>query len=167
MRNFFLNHIGPFLPKHGKMRIFLKSPALPVFSYYESLSSCKKSEKSNKWFLWKTANGQTDRRTEGQTDRGWNHKTSHQERRSKKFKKPCLLWNASNVYHTLFLMSLIQSNNPLVIQWLWMNSGVPGYAWPSWSSQRRLLSFLLNDYLVAKIHNITEYFLERVKFKKK
>ena len=58
------------------MRIFLNNPpTLSVFSYYdESLSSCKKSEKSSQRFLRKTAKGQTNRqtdgRTNGQTDKG-------------------------------------------------------------------------------------------------
>jgi len=48
------------------MTIFEKNQALSVFSYYECLSSCKKSEKSDEPIPRKVGNRRTDGRTQGQ-----------------------------------------------------------------------------------------------------
>ena len=61
---------GPFLPKIGKTRIFLKNRALSLFNPYWPLTSCKKSEKSYDSIPRKS-------RPDGRKDgRHWIHKTS-------------------------------------------------------------------------------------------
>ena len=66
MTNFF---VKPKKPVFWALfaRIFPENPAPSLFRYYNDLTSCKKSEKTNERFLRKTPNGQTDGRTDGQT----------------------------------------------------------------------------------------------------
>ena len=63
-----LGHFRPFLPFFGQTRIFLKNQALSLFSYYGSLTSCKKLEKTNESIQRKLHY----RRTHGQS---WIHRT--------------------------------------------------------------------------------------------
>ena len=62
-----LGHFGPFLPKFGQMRFFLKNRALSVFITYCPLTSCKKSEKTNEPILRKSWDRLTDWLTDWQT----------------------------------------------------------------------------------------------------
>ena len=43
----FWGHFGPFLPKHRQMEIFPKHRAPSVFRFYNYLTICQKSEKTN------------------------------------------------------------------------------------------------------------------------
>ena len=58
--------LDPFCPKKGLRDFFFKNRAPSVFIIYGPLTSCKKSEKSNKPILRKL----TNERTNGRTDRG-------------------------------------------------------------------------------------------------
>ena len=67
-KTLFFGHFWCFLPIYGKMRIFLNNSSLSVFDYFKPLTSCKKSEKSTKWFLSKTENRQMERWKDRWTD---------------------------------------------------------------------------------------------------
>ena len=69
-------HFRPFWSIFGTMRIFLKHPALSLFSIYQYSTSCQISKKSNKAILRKLQSKKMDGRTDGQTDgQAWNHRT--------------------------------------------------------------------------------------------
>ena len=69
-------HLGPFLPKYGKIKIIQKIPVFhflaimknPIFM--QKFRKSENSEKSNERFLRKTSNGHTDMWTDQQTDKG-------------------------------------------------------------------------------------------------
>ena len=48
LKTSFLGYFGPFLPKFGQTGFFPKNRAPSLFSIYESLTSCKRSEKTSK-----------------------------------------------------------------------------------------------------------------------
>ena len=61
----FWAHFDPLFPKKGKTGFFPKNRAPSLFCVYWTLTSCKKSEKTNEPILRKTRNWQTDRQTGG------------------------------------------------------------------------------------------------------
>ena len=71
--------IWPIYPILGKSRHFLKKTAPSLFSVYWILTSCKKSAKSNEPISRKMRYWQTDRRTDGQTDRAEGPKNSSRD----------------------------------------------------------------------------------------
>ena len=60
----FLGNFRHFLPNLGKMRIFPKKRALSLLSLYESLTWCKRPEKTNERILRKVCYGNTDWETD-------------------------------------------------------------------------------------------------------
>ena len=75
----FLGYFGPFLPNLGKMRIFPKNRALSLLSLYESLTSCKRPEKTNEPIPRKVRYGRTHRRTLSGSKRRGSKKKEQQQ----------------------------------------------------------------------------------------
>ena len=70
-----LVHFDPFFPKNGETGFFPKNRAPSLLFVYWTLTSCKKSEKTNEPIPRKVCYWRTDWLTDGRTDKGWFHRS--------------------------------------------------------------------------------------------